>query len=514
MFKKVTKLLLVFVLVLQIIFPALVANADDYNDLMEQQEADYYSTPVKETEQLLDLDSDGEVYDESTVEVDSDDQDETTELIESEDESEPNEGLAQIREIFSDPELARMIAIDLELTVDSYIDVLSIKSLYVDVVNCRDCAAITSIEGMQYLINLESLVLNGREVSDITPLENLTNLHMLILSDNQISDISSLANLTNLTRLALDENLGISDISSLANLINLTRLSLGENQISDIAPLVNLVNLRSLSLGGNLISNIASLENLANLQELWLLENQITDLRPLGNLNLRTLSVSHQTITLPTVELGEATRIEFFLPNGDRIEEFTRQQGSFKYSNGMLTWLTPGSNHTFFNVSSPIDFSATISQEVIGDEDDNPNRASNIPQASIDLMYAFIEKNSADNPFVVPAGSTFNEEMNALDWGEGIIVLTPMSGLQAPEGTIWGSIFLQHEEDEDFEYAYGFFDIGLFVQFEDDDTENKTPPPTRPSLPQTGSVAANGMLVGLGTLATAGLLTYRKMKKD
>ena len=119
----------------------------------------------------------------------------------------------------------------------------------------------------------------------------------------------------------------------------------------------------------------------------------------------------------------------------------------------------------------------------IGDIEIQTEEELAIPQASIDEMRAFLESNSPDNPFIIPAGSSFAEAINARDWGENIIVFAPMSGMDAPEGTIWGSIFLVLNSDMDLnifgDADYGFFDIGIFVQFEDDEDQI-----SRPLIPQ------------------------------
>ena len=111
-----------------------------------------------------------------------------------------------------------------------------------------------------------------------------------------------------------------------------------------------------------------------------------------------------------------------------------------------------------------------------------------LSQTTIDAMYAFIAKNSSENPFVIPAGLTFNEALNALNWGEGVTVLAIMSGLEAPQNTVWGSIFLrlneQTNEDGTHSYddEYGFLEIGLFYHFEETPTEEV---PNNPTLSQT-----------------------------
>jgi Leucine-rich repeat (LRR) protein len=101
--------------------------------------------------------------------------------------------------------------------------------------------------------NATKLLVNRRNISDITPLEGLTNLKELNLWINNISDLTPLAGLTNLTMLNLQEN-NISDITPLAGLTNLTMLNLFRNNISDVTPLAGLTNLEWLYLSENNIS--------------------------------------------------------------------------------------------------------------------------------------------------------------------------------------------------------------------------------------------------------------------
>ena len=142
---------------------------------------------------------------------------------------------------------------------------------------------IISIEGAQYLINLQELDLSSNHISDLSPLARLTHLLWLELGDNQISDLSHLAGLTNLNNLKLYSN-QISDLSHLAGLANLQELWLSYNQISDLSPLAGLTNLQWLYLHYNQISDLSPLVGLTNLQRLALDDNQISDLSPLAGL--------------------------------------------------------------------------------------------------------------------------------------------------------------------------------------------------------------------------------------
>jgi serine/threonine protein kinase len=111
------------------------------------------------------------------------------------------------------------------------------------------------IKGNPYGTVLSALDLNAKNLddSDIQPLEYMINLDKLILSNNQIINISPLKKLTNLTKLNLSNN-SITDISTLKELTNILNLNLDNNQIADISPLTKLKKLKSLSLDGNPIT--------------------------------------------------------------------------------------------------------------------------------------------------------------------------------------------------------------------------------------------------------------------
>jgi len=156
---------------------------------------------------------------------------------------------------------------------------------------------ISSIEGAQYLINLQHLDIAYNQISDISPLAGLTILQYLWLNDNQISDLSSLAGLTNLQSLWLFNN-QISDISPLAGLTNLKYLWIINNQIIDLSPLAGLTNLQELALSSNRISDLSPLADLFNLRQLGLYDNQISDISPLAGLtNLQGLAIYNNQIS-------------------------------------------------------------------------------------------------------------------------------------------------------------------------------------------------------------------------
>lgn len=102
-------------------------------------------------------------------------------------------------------------------------------------------------DDMEKLTDLDA---SYSDISDLSGIEYAVNLTSLMLYGNKIEDLSPLANLTNLVSLDLDENL-ITSIGNLKNLKNLETLFLSFNQIEDIDVLSELPNLSYLTLIGN-----------------------------------------------------------------------------------------------------------------------------------------------------------------------------------------------------------------------------------------------------------------------
>jgi LPXTG-motif cell wall-anchored protein len=102
-------------------------------------------------------------------------------------------------------------------------------------------------DDMEKLTDLDA---SYSDISDLTGMEYAVNLTSLMLYGNQIENLSPLANLTNLVSLDLDENL-ITSLDDLKNLQNLESLFLSFNQIEDISVLNALPNLSYVTLIGN-----------------------------------------------------------------------------------------------------------------------------------------------------------------------------------------------------------------------------------------------------------------------
>ena len=164
----------------------------------------------------------------------------------------------------SDANLETAVKTALDIRTDAELlasDVLSLTELKVE------SGTLASLSGVEPLINLTTLEIQGvsgdevAPLTDLTPLADLTDLTELTVRFTEVSDVSPLIGLTELTSLTLTDN-AISDITPLADLstaIELITLALTGNEISNVAPLAALTSLETLSLAENLILDTSSL---------------------------------------------------------------------------------------------------------------------------------------------------------------------------------------------------------------------------------------------------------------
>jgi Leucine-rich repeat (LRR) protein len=148
-------------------------------------------------------------------------------------------------------------------------------------------------------IDVTFLYLCNWDIEDIPEIQGvdcLVNLETLSLSSNRITRIEGLDRLVNLEELDLSSN-RVTRIEGLGRLVNLKELNLSTNQITRTDGLEQLVNLEVLWLSSNKITRIEGLDRLVNLEELYLSSNQITRIEGLGRLvHLKTLSLEDTEI--------------------------------------------------------------------------------------------------------------------------------------------------------------------------------------------------------------------------
>jgi hypothetical protein len=111
-------------------------------------------------------------------------------------------------------------------------DLAQIKHLVVS-------SAVLDLSGVQFLANLQHLLLYHSKVTDLRPLAspNNTRLKMLYFRDHKITDISPLVDIPSLWSLTFRCG-PLSDISPLAAMTNLGYVSLPANQLTNVSPLL------------------------------------------------------------------------------------------------------------------------------------------------------------------------------------------------------------------------------------------------------------------------------------
>ncbi len=157
------------------------------------------------------------------------------------------------------------------------------------------------------------------EISDLTGLEYAVNLYSLLLGKHRVHDLRPIASLTNLRFLGFNAG-PLSDITPLAGLVNLETLTIWRNQIVDVSPLANLINLRVLKLAYNQIEDFSPLAGLVNLEWLEIQRNRSSDISAIPTSKLKDF-VYDETCNLPGI------------PFVDRIEnrEYPSVYGLFSY---------------------------------------------------------------------------------------------------------------------------------------------------------------------------------------
>lgn len=196
----------------------------------------------------------------------------------------PNDAVVE----FSDPVLERMVREAMKRPDGdiTFSDAKTVKELRLNIDYQQEYPAgtrITSIEGLQYFVNLETLELLFHDISDVSPIAGLAKLRSLGLGGNPVQDISALSGMTELDYLALF-NCQASDYSPLMNLTKLRILQIGYSTFSDARVLQGLTNLDTLELIYAQVSDVTPLGDLPNLKSLKLEGNPISDYSPLNKI--------------------------------------------------------------------------------------------------------------------------------------------------------------------------------------------------------------------------------------
>lgn len=137
--------------------------------------------------------------------------------------------------------------------------------------------AVTAINPLVGLSNLEYLDLTNNSVSDLTAITALEHLKDLYLTNNPVKSITYLNSCLELERLHI-ENCGVSRLSSLAGNTSLQELYASNNEISDISVLCDCVSLSVLDISDNQVKDVSVIANLPELTYFLASHNQIESL--------------------------------------------------------------------------------------------------------------------------------------------------------------------------------------------------------------------------------------------
>lgn len=196
--------------------------------------------------------------------------------------------------LISDKNLEQAIRIELKKPTGLITkeDLQTMISLYPDDPGQK----IISLSGLEYAVNLESLMLPGLGITNIEPLKKLHKVTFLALSGNQITQIEPLQELSQLEQLVIDSN-NIEKLDALAGLTNLTDLLIGDNQLKDLSPIQSLVKLKWLDISDNQIQSLEPLRDHPELEHLYFENNQVQDISVLTSLpKLKEVSLSNNPL--------------------------------------------------------------------------------------------------------------------------------------------------------------------------------------------------------------------------
>jgi len=123
---------------------------------------------------------------------------------------------------------------------------------------CTTTESLADLSFLSSLIALETLTVDGHQLTSLAPLARLKRLRTFSAARNSIDELSVFAGLTSLESVGLSDN-EIEDASALSSLRALGTLSLARNKISSVSAFAGLSNLRSLDISENEITTLQPL---------------------------------------------------------------------------------------------------------------------------------------------------------------------------------------------------------------------------------------------------------------
>ena len=174
---------------------------------------------------------------------------------------------SRISDIFPDANLAAEVAKQLGKSVDDAVtgeELAAVTKIGDCDTYCNNIVSveISSLKGLERLINLQILCVTGRGIKSADEVADLINLRILYICNASLTQIPPVNKLLELEYLILNDN-KIRKIEGLDNLANLRRVELDDNLISKVEGV--------FKLGSNTYGSVISIENnnISNLNFLY-----------------------------------------------------------------------------------------------------------------------------------------------------------------------------------------------------------------------------------------------------
>lgn len=183
-------------------------------------------------------------------------------------------------------------------------EIVRVKESGETVLNLTGLSLPTIPHELSDLTGLQTLVLSGSQITDLTQIGVVEGLRSLHLSKTRVGDLEPIKALTDLQSLHLTRT-QVADLAPLSALTELQKLNLSETQVTELGPLSALANLRYLDLGYSRVADVAPLSALYRLLHLDVRNTSVTDLAPISSLKkLQSLVLDSTPVSELRVLLG------------------------------------------------------------------------------------------------------------------------------------------------------------------------------------------------------------------
>ncbi len=228
-------------------------------------------------------------------------------------------GITNIMELKGIEKLVNLKRLSLQGNAISYIDGLdTLKKLEFLNLNCN---GIAEIGGLDECVNLQTLLISQNKLTYIGGMQHLKNLEVLDLSFNHISGEGwGLLELVSIKDIYLNHN-EIEWLEMLPRATKIRTLDLSDNKITMIGDMFSYLShdINKLELNNNLLSSIEGLEDIGNLKKLGLEHNRIKKIECLETLlKLNHLDLGKNQIT--SIEgLDALVNLKVLMLDGNKI---------------------------------------------------------------------------------------------------------------------------------------------------------------------------------------------------